>query len=165
MEWRTFAFNQMLFGLCNVPRTFQRLMMDTFQDFLQHFLKVFIDDFAVFSIRSGHLGFLRKTFERCKETNLKLHPGKCFPGMTSGVLLGHIVSKKGLEVDMEKVQAILTLAPPSCIREVWGFLGCMGYYRRFIGGYARKAICQRCTLVFCIYNFVHKYWICNKNIT
>ena len=60
--------------------------------------------------------------------------------MTSGVLLEHIVSKKGLEVDMEKVQAILTLAPPTCVREIRGFLGCMGYYRRFIDEYARKAI-------------------------
>ena len=77
--------------------------MDIFQDFLRHFLEVFIDDFAVFSIRSEHLGFLKKTFEQCRETNLKLHPGKCFLGMNSGVLLGHIVSKKGLEVDMEKV--------------------------------------------------------------
>ena len=114
--------------------------MDIFQDFLKHFLEVFIDDFAVFSIRSEHLGFLKKTFERCRETNLKLHPGKCFLGMTSGVLLGHIVSKKGLEVDMEKVRAILTLAPPTCVREIRGFLGCVGYYRRFIDGYARKAI-------------------------
>ena len=111
-EWGTFAFNRMPFRLCNAPGTFQRLMMDIFQDFLRHILEVFIDDFAIFSIRSEHLGFLKKTFERCRETNLKLHPGKCFLGMTSGVLLGHIVSKKGLEVDMEKVRAILTLAPP-----------------------------------------------------
>ena len=62
-EWRTFAFNRMPFGLCNAPGTFQRLMMDIFQDFLRHFLEVFIDDFAVFSIRSSHLGFLRKTFK------------------------------------------------------------------------------------------------------
>ena len=140
MEWGTFAFNRMPFGLCNAPGTFQRLMMDIFQDFLRHFLEVFIDDFVVFSIRSEHLGFLKKTFERCRETNLKLHPGKCFLGMTSGVLLGYIVSKKGLEVDMEKVQAILTLSPPTCVREIRGFLGCVGYYQRFIDRYARKAI-------------------------
>ena len=140
MEWGTFAFNRMPFGLCNTPGTFQRLMMDIFQDFLRHFLEVFIDDFTVFSIRSEHLGFLKKTFERCRETNLKLHPGKCFLGMTSGVLLGPVVSKKGLEVDMEKVQAILTSAPPICVREIRGFLGCVGYYKRFIDGYARKAI-------------------------
>ena len=114
--------------------------MDIFQDFLRHFQEVFIDDFAVFSIRSEHLGFLKKTFERRRETNLKLHPGKCFLGMTSRMLLGHIVSKKGLEVDMEKVRAILTLAPPTYVQEIRGFLGCVGYYQRFIDEYAQKAI-------------------------
>ena len=139
-EWGTFAFNRMPFGLCNAPGTFQRLMMDIFQDFLRHFLEVFINDFAVFSSRNDHLGYLRKTFQRCRETSLKLHPGKCFFGMTSGVLLGHVVSSKGLEVDLGKVKIILTLVTPKSVRDIRGFLGCVGYYRRFIDGYARKAI-------------------------
>jgi hypothetical protein len=77
-EWGTFAFNRMPFGLCNAPGTFQRLMIDIFKDFLRHFLEVFIDDFAVFSNQEDHLEYLGKTFQRCRETNLKLHPGKCF---------------------------------------------------------------------------------------
>ena len=139
-EWGTFAFNRMPFGLCNAPGTFQRLMMDIFQDFLRHFLEVFIDDFAVFSAKQDHLKFLRKTFERCRETNLKLHPGKCFLGMESGLLLGHVVSKSGLEVDLDKVKAILALTALTNVREIRGFLGCVGYYRRFIKNYARKAL-------------------------
>ena len=70
-------------------------MMDIFQDFLRHFLEVFIDDFAVLCKRRDHLEFLKKTFERCRETNLELHPGKYFLGMKSGLLLGHVVSKSG----------------------------------------------------------------------
>ena len=139
-EWGTFAFNRMPFELCNAPRTFQRLMMDIFQDFLKHFLEVFIDDFAIFSKRWDHLGYLKKTFERCKETNLKLHPGKCFLGMESGVLLGHVVSKNGLEVDLDKVIVILALTTPTNVREIRGFLGCIRYYRRFIKDYAQKAL-------------------------
>jgi hypothetical protein len=139
-EWGTFAFTRMPFGLCNAPGTFQRLMMDIFKDFLRHFIEVFIDDFAVFSDRKDHLGYLRKTFQRCRETSLKLHPGKCFFGMDSGLLLGHVVSQTGLQVDLEKVKAILTLLPPTNIREIRGFLGCVGYYRRFIDGYAKRAI-------------------------
>ena len=87
--------------------------MDIFQDFLRHFLEVFIDDFVVFSLRKDHLHYLRKTFQRCRETGLKLHPGKCFFGMSSGVLLGHVVSRWGLEVDIEKVKSILALVAPS----------------------------------------------------
>ena len=104
-EWGTFAFNRMPFGLCNAPGTFQRLMVDIFRDFLRHFLEVFIDDFAVFSKWKEHLEYLRRTFQRCRETGLKLHPGKCFMGMISGILLGHIVSRNGLEVDSDKVRS------------------------------------------------------------
>lgn len=139
-EWGTFAFTRMPFGLCNAPGTFQRLMMDIFKDFLRHFIEVFIDDFAVFSDRKSHLECLQKTFDRCRETNLKLHPGKCFFGMSSGVLLGHVVSQSGLQVDVEKVRVILSLLPPTSVKEIRGFLGCVGYYRRFIDGYAKKAI-------------------------
>ena len=138
-EWGTFAFNRMPFGLCNAPGTFQRLMVDIFRDFLRHFLEVFIDDFAVFSKWKEHLQYLRKTFQRCRETGLKLHPGKCFMGMVSGILLGHIVSRNGLEVDSDKVRVILILLAPTNVREVRGFLGCVGYYRRFIIAYARLA--------------------------
>ena len=136
IEWGTFAFNRMLLGLCNAPGTFQRLMMDIFQDFLRHFLEVFIDNFAVFSTKRNHLNYLKKTFERCRETNLKLHPGKCFLGMKSDLLSGHVVSKNGLKVDLDKVKVILALTAPTNVQEIQGFLGCVGYYRRFIKDYA-----------------------------
>jgi hypothetical protein len=138
-DWGTYAFNRMPFGLCNAPGTFQRLMMDIFWDFLKHFLEVFINDFAVYCECSGHLGFLRQTFQRCRETGLKLHPDKCFMGVTRGVFLGHIVSDKGLEVDIDKVKAILTLTPPKTVKEVRGFLGCVGYYGQFVDGYTKVA--------------------------
>ena len=60
-------------------------------------------------------------------------------GIESGILLGHVVSRKGLEVDSDNVRAILALLAPTCVKEVRGFLGCVGYYRRFIEGYAKKA--------------------------
>lgn len=59
-----------------------------------------------------HEEHLRKTFQRCRETNLKLHPGKCFFGIETGLLLGHVISRKGLEVDADKVSAILMIVPP-----------------------------------------------------
>ena len=59
--------------------------------------------------------------------------------MESRILLGHVVSRKDLEVDTDKVRAILALLAPTYVQEVWGFLGCVGYYRRFIEGYAKQA--------------------------
>ena len=70
---------------------------------------------------------------------MKLHSGKCFMGMESRILLGHVVSRKGLEVDTNKVRAILALLAPTYVKEVRGFLGCIGYYRRFIESYAKQA--------------------------
>ena len=114
-------------------------MMDIFWDFLRYFLEVFIDDFTVFSKRDQHLGFLSETFRRCRETELKLHLGKCFMGMEFGILLRLVVNRKGLEVDTNKIRAILALLAPTYVWEVRGFLGCVGYYRRFIERYAKQA--------------------------
>ena len=70
---------------------------------------------------------------------MKLYVDKCFMEMESGILLGHVISRKGLEVDTDKVRAILAPLAPTYIREVRGFLGCVRYYRRFIEGYAKQA--------------------------
>jgi hypothetical protein len=59
--------------------------------------------------------------------------------MESGVLLDHVVSRQGLEVHSDKVRAILALVAPKTVQEVRGFLGCVGYYQRFIGNYAKVA--------------------------
>ena len=69
---------------------------------------------------------------------MKLYPDKFFMEMEFGILLGH-VSKKRLEVNIDKVRAILALLTPTYIRKVQGFLGCIGYYRRFIEGYGKQA--------------------------
>jgi len=52
-------------------------------------------------------------------------------GMQSRILLGHVVSEKGLEVDVDKVKAIIGLGAPACMKEIKRFLRCVGYYRRF----------------------------------
>ncbi|OAE27364.1 hypothetical protein AXG93_1609s1000 [Marchantia polymorpha subsp. ruderalis] len=79
------------------------------------------------------------TFERCRESQLSLHPEKCFFFMTSGILLGHRVSASGIVVDVEKVKVILALEPPTNLQELRAFLGHVGHYRRFIYMYAISA--------------------------
>ena len=93
----------------------------------------------MFSTKKNHLKFLEKTFIRCREIRLKLHPGKCFLGMKSGILLGHVINGQGLQVDLDKVRIILAPVAPTCVRKIRGFLECMGYYWRFIDGYAKLA--------------------------
>ncbi|OAE26957.1 hypothetical protein AXG93_225s1000 [Marchantia polymorpha subsp. ruderalis] len=85
---------------------------------------------------SEHLGHLRQTFDRCRESSLSLHPEKCFFFMTGGNLLGHTVSSSGIAVDTEKVKVIFELEPLTNLRELRAFLGHVGYYQRFIHMYA-----------------------------
>ncbi|CAM6115241.1 unnamed protein product [Calypogeia fissa] len=80
------------------------------------------------------------TFQHCREVGLRLHPGKCFFGVNEGILLGHKISKKGIEVDHEKVAIWLAITFPKTLKEVRAFLGCVGYYRRFIQNYAKIAL-------------------------
>ena len=112
MDWGTFAYRRMPFGLCNAPATFQRLMTTVFSDFLRQFLEIFIDDFCVYSDANDHLRFVESTTQRCKDVGISLHPGKSYFGMEEGILLGHRVSKIGIRVDPDKIQVIVELEIP-----------------------------------------------------
>jgi hypothetical protein len=69
-----------------------------------------------------------------------LHPGKCYFSVSDGILLGHKASKRGIEVDWDKVTVWLAISFPTNATEVKGFLRYVGYYRRFIEHFAKWAL-------------------------
>ena len=138
-EWGAFVFLVMPFGLCNAPATFQRAMMAIFSDYLQKFMAIFVDDFTVYSRRSEHLECLRLMFERCREKRVCLNPYKCLFGVFRGMLLGHIVSEKGIEMTEDKIKAIHDALAPTNANEVSSFLGYVNFYRRFVANLAELA--------------------------
>ncbi|KAK1579822.1 hypothetical protein QYE76_018584, partial [Lolium multiflorum] len=104
---------RMPFGLCNAPATFQRCMSAIFH------------------------GFCEKIVERCEETNLVLNREKCHFMVNEGIVLGHKISERGIEVDRAKVEAIEKMPYPRDVKGIRSILGHAGFYRRFIKDFSK----------------------------
>ncbi|GJS71554.1 reverse transcriptase domain-containing protein [Tanacetum coccineum] len=114
----TFAYRRMPFGLCNAPGTFQRCMMAIFHDMIEKTMEVFMDDFSVFGDSfSTCLSHLEKMLKRCEDTNLALNWEKSHFMVKEGIVLGHKISKSGIEVDRAKVEVIAKLPHPTTVKE------------------------------------------------
>ena len=136
----TFAFRRMPFGLCNAPGTFQRCMMAIFSDMVERTIEIFMEDFSVMGNSFEYcLENLRTVLERCEETNLVLNWEKCHFMVQEGIVLGHRISARGIEVDRAKIEAIEKLPPPSSVKGIRRFLGHAGFYRRFIKDFSQIA--------------------------
>ncbi|CAN6721052.1 unnamed protein product [Malus baccata var. baccata] len=136
----TFAYRRMPFGLCNAPATFQRCMMSIFSYYVEKIIEVFMDDFSVFGDSfDGCLHNLSLILKRCVETNLVLNWEKCHFMVKQGIVLGHIISENGIEVDKSKIDLVRHLPSSTSVREVRFFLGHAGFYRRFIKDFSKVA--------------------------
>ncbi|GJW62776.1 reverse transcriptase domain-containing protein [Tanacetum coccineum] len=134
----TFAYRRMPFGLCNAPGTFQRCMMAIFHDMIEKTMEVFMDDFLVFGNSfSTCLSNLERMLKRCEDTNLALNWEKSHFMVKEGIVLGHKISKKGIEVDKAKIDVIAKLPHPTTVKGIRSFLGHAGFYRRFIKDFSK----------------------------
>ncbi|CAN6700770.1 unnamed protein product [Malus baccata var. baccata] len=130
----------MPFGLCNALATFQRCMVSIFSDYVERIFKIFMDDFSVFGNSFDNcLDNLTLILKRCVETNLVLNWEKCHFMVKQGIVLGHIISERGIEVDKSKIDLVRYLPSPTSVREVRSFLGHAGFYRRFIKDFSKIA--------------------------
>ncbi|MCH82234.1 hypothetical protein A2U01_0003035 [Trifolium medium] len=140
-----YAYRRMPFGLCNAPATFQRCMFAIFSDMSEKSMEVFMDDFSVFGKSFDDcLNNLDVALKRCVETNLVLNWEKCNFMVTEGIVLGHKISKRGIEVDQAKIEVISKLPPPISVKGVRSFLGHAGFYRRFMKDFSKvsKPLCN-----------------------
>ena len=129
----------MPFGLKNIGATYQRAMVTLFHDMMHKEIEVYMDDLIAKSQENeSHVKNLQKLFERLKKFQLKLNLGKCTFSATFEKFLGFIVSKRGIKVDPDKIQAIQNLLPPHTQKEVRGFFGRLNYISHFISQMTTK---------------------------
>nr|GEX71721.1 reverse transcriptase domain-containing protein [Tanacetum cinerariifolium] len=102
----TFAYRRMPFGLCNALGTFQRCMMAIFHDIVKKTMELFMDDFSVFrNSFETCLSHLDKMIKRCEDTNLCLNCEKSHFMVKEGIVLGHKISKNGIEEAVDILKA------------------------------------------------------------
>ena len=129
----TYAYRRMPFGLCNAPVTFQQCMLSMFSDMVERIMEVYMDDITVYGGDFEEcLANLEAILQRCIEKNLVLNWEKCHFMVNQGIVLGHIISSRGIEVDKAKIDIISKLPPPTNVKTIRQFLGHAGFYRRFI---------------------------------
>ena len=135
-----YEFLHMPYGLCNAPATFQCLMQNCLGELNLMYALIYLDDVIVYSkTEEEHLVRLRAVLEQFMEHGLKLKPSKCNFFRTEISYLGHKVSVAGMETGTDGLKGIVEIVPPATYTQVQKCLGAMGYFRRFIKGYARIA--------------------------
>jgi hypothetical protein len=133
MSHGTYSYRRMSFGLCNAPTSFQICMMSIFIDMVEEIMEVFMDDFSVYvKTFDDCLENMDENLQRCVEKHLVLNWEKCDFMVREGIVLGHLISERGIEVDRAKIEVIKQLPPPVNVKGNRSFLGHAGFYRRFI---------------------------------
>jgi len=114
--------------------------MYIFADMIEDIMDVFMDDFSVYgSSFEDCLENLCKVLARCEEKHLVLNWKKCQFMVQDGIVLGHMISEHGIEVDRTKIVVMTSLQAPDNVKAVRSFLGHAGFYRRLIKDFSKIA--------------------------
>ncbi|GKD95206.1 reverse transcriptase domain-containing protein [Tanacetum coccineum] len=114
-----FCYSKMPFGLKNVDATYQRLVDKAFQKQIGRNLEAYVDDLVIKSCTEQEvIRDVEETFRTLRKINMKLNPKKCTFGMKEGIFLGYKVNSDGLRVCSDKVEAVLSLPSPKCLKDV-----------------------------------------------
>lgn len=135
-----YEYVRMPFGLKNAPATFQRLMNDILREYINQICVVYLDDILIFSTTlEEHEKSLNKILSRLQEHNLKIQVDKCSFLKRDTEFLGHVLTVDGIKPNPEKIAAIQEIGIPRTEKQLKGFLGATGYYRKFVKDYSKVA--------------------------
>ncbi|MBW0546962.1 hypothetical protein O181_086677 [Austropuccinia psidii MF-1] len=129
----------MPFGLTNAPASFHDLENDIFQDLLDVYVVVYLDDIMVVSkSEEEHVTHVSTVLSSLRANNLFAKASKCLFHVSSVKYLGYVVSNEGLKMDQAKIQHIRIWPPPRNLKALQSFLGFANFYCRFIKNYSKK---------------------------
>lgn len=135
-----YEYVRMPFGLKNAPATFQRLMNNILRDHINKICVVYLDDILIFSTSlREHINSLKIIFNKLAEHNLKVQFDKCSFMKKNTEFLGHILTAEGMKPNPIKIKCIQDYPLPKTEKQLKGFLGATGYYRKFVKDYAKIA--------------------------
>ena len=140
--WGLYEWVRIPFGLTNAPAKFQRYMEETVADFRDKFALPYLDDVIVYSKTfEGHLSHIGQVLQRLKERGLRLNIAKCKFFQSRVKFLGRVVTKAGYHMDDDSIAAVQALknVKPRNISDIRHVLGLLGYHRRNIQDFSRRA--------------------------
>ncbi|GKV41028.1 hypothetical protein SLEP1_g48609 [Rubroshorea leprosula] len=136
-----YCYVMMPFGLKNAGATYQQMVTIVFRAQIGRNLEVYVDDIVVKSLKADdHLTDLEETFNNLRKNRMRLNPAKCIFGVESGKFLGFMVSKKGIEVNPEKIKAIAEMEPPKSVKDIQRLTRRVAALHRFISKSADKCL-------------------------
>jgi hypothetical protein len=136
IDWGAFVWVVMPFGVKNGPPIYQKIITKAFHEYIDVLMKIFFDDFTVFSDLSTHLNKLKKCFFRCREFGISPNLNKCAFMVISRTILGFIMFKEGKVMDPKKIKALVNMLVTITPKEIQLFNGMAQFYRCFIKNFA-----------------------------
>jgi ribonuclease HI len=136
-----YCYITMPFGLRNAGATYQRCMNHVFEEHIGRTVETYVDDIVVKTRKASDLlSNLEVTFGCLRAKGVKLNPEKCVFGVPRGMLLGFIVSERGIEANPEKIAAITNMGPIKDLKGVQKVMGCLAALSRFISRLGEKGL-------------------------
>jgi hypothetical protein len=134
-----YCYTTMPFGLRNAGATYQRCMNHVFGEHIGRTVEAYVDDIVVKTRKASDLlSDLEITFRCLRAKGVKLNPEKCVFGVPRDMLLGFIVSERGIEANSEKIVAITNMGPIKDLKGVQRVIGCLAALSRFISRLGEK---------------------------
>jgi hypothetical protein len=136
-----FCFIRVPEGLRNAGSTFNRMMKLILGNQLGRDTSAYVDDIVIMSEKDkDHIADLTETFDNMRRNDLKLNPEKCIFGIRKGQLLRCMVSKRGIQANPQKIEALRRMQPPSSRKEVQRLIGRIASLNRFISKAAELSL-------------------------